>query len=86
MAYVFFNVRPGVAAHHRQALLDELTGRPDVGVAAAMRPDAKNELFRRMFYATVEDEQAAMNVLQHLEARPEIESVSFPADRFVAST
>jgi hypothetical protein len=84
LAVIFFNMRPEVAPARRQELLSELRSRPDVSVAAAMRPDAKNESFRRMFYADVRDETSAEVVVRHLESQPEVESASVPAERGLA--
>jgi hypothetical protein len=84
LAIVFFNMRPEVAPARRERLLRELESRPEVSMAAAMRPDAKNELFRRMYYADVSDETAAVAVVRHLSLQPEVESASVPAERHLA--
>lgn len=85
MPAIFFNVRSGTAPARRNALLEELRSRIEVKSAAALRPGASSDLVARMFYADLTDGADAEAVLRDLERRPEIESASLPADRYLAS-
>jgi hypothetical protein len=82
---IFFNLRSGVDAARRRALLRYLASRPEVSTAAALRPGATNEKLQRMFYANVDDDAAVGAVLDELRRHPEVESASLPSERHLVS-
>jgi hypothetical protein len=82
---IVFNVRSGLDTAGRDQLLRHLESWPEIDRAAPLRPGAKSDSVSRMFFAYVSDGADVHRVVQQIEARPEVESASVPAQRGVAA-
>jgi hypothetical protein len=81
MRSIVFNVRPSISDEERNALLTRVAEFVGVRQAAALRPNAKHDVTRRMCYARVSDEADLEGLKTRIAALPEVESADIPAER-----
>jgi hypothetical protein len=84
MRSVVFNVRPGVGREEQASLLSRLSRLPGVHRAAALSPNSRSPVVRRMCYAYVNDGADIGAVRDQIAGLPEVESVDLPAERGLA--
>lgn len=81
MRSIVFNTRPGVAREDQASLLARLGRLPGVRRAAALSPNSKSDVVRRMCYADVDDSADIDAVRDRIANLPEVESADVPAGR-----
>jgi hypothetical protein len=84
MRSIVFNVRPEVAHDEQASLLKRLGRLPGIHRAAALSPNSKSAVTRRMCYAYVNDNADIQAVRDEIARLPEIESADLPAERRLA--
>jgi hypothetical protein len=83
---IVFNVRPEVGHEEQAALLSRLGRLPGIARAAALSPNSKNPVTRRMCYAYVRDDADIHAVRDELARLPQVESADLPAERGLAGS
>jgi hypothetical protein len=84
MRSIVFNVRPEVGNEERTSLLDRLGRLPGIHRAAALSPNSKSAVARRMCYAYVNNDADIETVRDQIARLPEVESADVPAQRGLA--
>jgi hypothetical protein len=81
MPSVMFNFHPEVPEERRDAVLTAIRRWGSVLGAALLKPDAKNELTKRMAYAQLAEAADIETIIKKISDLPEVESASMPAKR-----
>jgi hypothetical protein len=81
MTNVIFTFAETASEQAQNALGERLMSEQGVHNVGRISPDAKRPALRRMWYAEVSDQKAAMDLTRELNQLNEIESAELPAER-----
>jgi hypothetical protein len=81
MKSVMFTFGENSTEANQDRLQAEISRLPGVRNVGRISPDAKKPSIRRMWYAEVDDEAAADNLVTRLRSQGDIQSAEVPAER-----
>lgn len=84
MRSVTINFRPDTPRDRQERVLEAIRQNAAVGTVGYFDPGSQHPVVSRMAFAYVRDEASIDDLMKTLQAVPEIESVSLPAERRLA--